>query len=198
MEPLLNPARVEFRWWTNCWPLIWQLEHHASAADQYFQRLPPRFAASNPALRGYLSAWSVPLWDVMGWQSEAEGPWRARRLVALFPRPPWRQDPTVLCLDGPTDSLHRNGPLELCLYYVRDPEERSWKVCDGLIRLFDLARVHLWCEHIWRLRGRSPRAWPMPQAAHGYGTPAAPRPDLLLAPEVPLTATGCPTGPVGR
>jgi hypothetical protein len=90
--------------------------------------------------------------------------------------------------------LHRNGALELCLYYERDPDERRWKVSDGLVRLFDLARVHVWCEHIWRLRGERDSDWPTSQAAHGYGAPAAPNSKLMLPPELPLTAEGRPLG----
>jgi hypothetical protein len=148
----------------------------------------------HPGLRRYIARWGVPQWDILGWASEAEGPWRQRRLVAVFPRAPWRQEPMVLCLDGLTDSLHRNGMLDLCLYYERDPDERRWKVNDGLVRLFDLARVHVWCEHIWRARGRKDSDWPTPQAAHGYGAPVPADPSLMLPPEVPLTADGRPQG----
>jgi hypothetical protein len=91
------------------------------------------------------------------------------------------------------DSLHRNGPIELCLYYERDPEERRWKVSDGLVRLFDLGRRHVMCEYIWRKRGRKPSDWPTEQAPHGYGPAAPPDPRLLLDPVLPLTEDGQPT-----
>jgi hypothetical protein len=194
VEPLLNPARPKFRWWTEHWPLIWQLEQHAMALDPHLRRLPLALVDRHPGVRRYVEAWGVPPWDVIGWQTDAEGPWRQRRLVALAPRPPWQADPKVLCLDDPTDSLHRNGPLELCLYYERDPDERRWKVNDGLVRLFDLARAHVWSEHIWRRRGRKDSDWPALQAIHGYGAPARANPDLALPPVLPLTADGHPTG----
>lgn len=164
------------------------------AVDPHLRRLPLALADRHPGLRRYLGTFGVPPWDIIGWLTESEGPWRQRRLVALAPRAPWRAEPRVLCLDGPTDSLHRNGPIELCLYYERDPDERRWKVSDGLVRLFDLARVHVWCEHIWRRRGRKDRDWPTPQADHGYGPPALANPSLALAPVLPLTVDGRPTG----
>jgi hypothetical protein len=88
--------------------------------------------------------------------------------------------------------------LELCLYYEHDPHERRWKVNDGLVRLFDLVRVHVWSEHIWRLRGRRKSDWPTAQAAHGLGAPAAPQPNLALPPELPLSADGRPQGVLFR
>jgi len=190
VEPLLNPARPEFRWWTEHWPLIWQLEHHATSQDPHLRRLPLRLADQHPGLRRYIEGWEVPPWDLIGWLTEADGPWPQRRLVALLPRPPWHNEPRVLCLDGPTDSLHRNTLLELCLYYTSDPDERRWKVSDGLIRLFDLARAHVWAEHIWRTRGRRPADWPTAQAAHGRAAPARADPSLMLAPELKLTTDG--------
>lgn len=198
MAPLLNPDRPQFRWWSENWWLIWQLEHHGIQRDPYLQRLSLQAMAAHPDLRDYLTRWRVPFWDVMGWTSEAEGPWRQRRLVALFPRAPWLREPRVLCLDGPQDSLHRDGPMELCLYYTRDPDERRWKVSDGLVRLFDLARVHVWSEHIWRMSGRRDRDWPTPQAAHGYGAPAPRNPTLLLPAELPVSHDGTPRGPLFR
>lgn len=166
------------------------------AADPRLRRLPLRLVDEHPALRGYVADFRVPPWDILGYESVAEGPWPLRRLVALFPRAPWIREPRVLCLDGPQDSLHRNGPIELCLYYDRDPEERRWKVSDGLVRLFDLARRHLWAEKIWRDNGRRVSDWPTMQAAHGHGPVAKPDPQLLLDPELPLTSGGRPTGAV--
>jgi len=168
------------------------------SVDPHLHRLTPQLVDRHPGLRRYADGWGVPWWDVMGWQSEAEGPWRQRRLVALFPRAPWDEAPRVLCLDGPTDSLHRMNRLELCLYYERDPDERRWQVSDGLVRLFDLARAHVWAEHIWRLRGRRNHDWPIAQAAHGYPAPAAPDPTLALPPELPLTRDGRPRGVLAR
>jgi len=198
VEPLLSPNRPRFRWWSENWWLIWQLEHHGMRRDPYLQRLSLQVMQGHPGLRRYLAGSGVPLWDIMGWTSEAEGPWRQRRLVALFPRAPWEEGPRVLCLDGPQDSLHRNGPMELCLYYERDPDERRWKLSDGLVRLFDLARVHVWSEHIWRMRGCRDGDWPTPQAAHGHSAPALSDPRLLLPAEIPVGSDGTPEGRLFR
>lgn len=193
MEPLLNPARSSFRWWSREWPLIFTLEEHAARLDPTIERLPTRLVRDHPALRSYVQPWQVPFWDIWGYVAPAEGPWPLRRLVALFPTGP--TSPLVLCLDGPRDSLHRNGikgeAIELCLYYSRDPDERRWKPSDGLVRLFDLGRRHLYCEHLWRKGGRRDRDWPVEDAPHGYkGQPAAPDPSLLLKPELPIRADG--------
>jgi hypothetical protein len=194
VEPLLNPARRRFRWWELNRQLVWQLEEHAMPLDVNLRRMSGRLADEHPSLRGFLAAWEVPAWDILGYESVAEGPWPQRRLVALFPREPWVFEPTMLCLDGPRDSLHRNGPIELCLYYERDPEERRWKVSDGLVRLFDLGRRHLMCEYIWRKRGRRPSDWSTEQAPHGFGPAAPENRRLLLEPVLPLTADGRPAG----
>ncbi len=193
MEPLLNPDRPQFSWWLESRQLMWQLEEHAKPLDPSLRRMSLRLGDHHPGVRRYVSPWQVPPWDVLGYMAVADGPWPQRRLVALFPRPPWIEEPKVLCLDGPTDSLHRNGPSELCLYYERDPEERRWKVSDGLVRLFDLGRRHVMCEYIWRKRGGKPSDWPTEQAAHGYGPAAKPDPRLLLDPVLPLTTDGRPT-----
>lgn len=169
--------------------MIDRLEVHAAGVDPTIQRLPLALVQTNPALRRYFERYfPVPAWDVWGYLAPTEGPWPLRRLVAVFPHPLGKRDPVMLCLDGPTDSLHRNGPIELCLYYVNDPDERRWKPSDGLVRLFDLGRRHLWCEHTWRLAGRRDGDWPVPDAAHGYGPPADPDPSLLLPAELPFAA----------
>jgi hypothetical protein len=187
VEALTHTDRPHYRWWAQQWPAIDQLESHAAAIDPSIIRLPLSLMRSHPALRRYIAArYPVPIWDLWGYLAPAEGPWPTRRLVALFPRALWEAEPVMLCLDGATDSLHRNTPIELCLYYIRDPDERRWKTSDGLVRLFDLGRRHLWCEHIWRRAGSRPSDWPIPDAAHGYGCPAAPAPELLLPPELPF------------
>ena len=193
MEPLLNPERTRFRWWTRQWPLTHMLEEHAARKDPTIERLPARLMREHPALRAYVTRWDVPFWDIWGYTAPAEGPWPLRRLVALFPFGP--TDPMMLCLDGPRDSLHRNGikgeTIELCLYYSRDPAERRWKPSDGLVRLFDLGRRHVFCEHVWRERGRRDKDWPVEDAPHGYkGRPAAPNPRLALEPELPISDGG--------
>jgi hypothetical protein len=194
VEPLLSPDRHRFRWWENEWPMIWTWEMHASRVDPSIDRLPIALTRDHPGLRAYVQAIGVPVWDLWGYLAPAEGPWPLRRLVALFLRNPAQSDPFVLALDGPKDSKHRNGPknesIELCLYYSRDPNERRWKPSDGLPRLFDLGRRHLLCEHIWRERGGRDRDWPVEDAPHGYGEPAASDPSLALPPELPSLTDG--------
>ena len=190
----MTASPTSVRWWAQHWPLLWQLEDQAQAQDPFLRRLPVRLVRDHPGLRRYVAALGVQPWEVLGWVSVAEGRWRDRRIVALFPTAPWVRGPKVLCLDGPTSSLHRNGPFELCLYYERDPDERRWKVYDGLGRLFDLARIHVWSEQIWRDRGSRPSDWPTDQAPHGYGRPAPSNPALALPAVLPFTADGRPTG----
>lgn len=169
------------------------LEEHAARVDPTIRRLPCSLMRDHPALREYVERWQVPVWDVWGYVAPAEGPWPLRRLVALFPEGPTQ--PVMLSLDGPRDSLHRNGvrnnSIELCLYYSRDPAEYRWKPSDGLVRLFDLGRRHLYCEYIWRRHGRRHSDWPVEDAPHGYkGQPAPTNPDLLLKPELPIRDDG--------
>lgn len=199
MEALLNPQRETFRWWSRQWPAVSALEEHAARLDPTIERLPHSLLRDHPALRTYVARWQVPLWDVWGYLAPAEGPWALRRMVVLFPK--GLAGPVMLCLDGPRDSLHRNGldgkSIELCLYYSLDPAEYRWKPSDGLVRLFDLGRRHLYCEHIWRRDGRRDRDWPVKDAPHGYaGAPAAPNPSLLLPPELPIGDDGTFLGPM--
>jgi hypothetical protein len=179
-----------FRWWVDERSLLWKLEHHAR--DPYLRPLAPSLVRDHPGLRRHAAALRVREWDLWGWVSIVEGDWRPRRLVALFPYAPWLLDPHVLCLDGPTDSPHRNAPLWLCLYYPSDPPERRWKLSDGLGRLFDLARMHVWCEHIWRKNGRRPEDWPTPQAPHGKTGPASLPQTQALSAELNVSERGRP------
>jgi len=196
VEPLLNPKRDEFRWWTRDWSTVWALERHAQQVDPSIQRLPFPLRRNNPDLRKYLEREQVPVTDFLGYLAPAEGPWTERRIVVLFHRDPRSQDPFVLCLDGPKDSKHRNGPrgesIELCLYYTRDPDERRWKLSDGLPRLFDLARKHVLAEHLWRLNGRKDTDWPIEDAPHGHTRPAPAKPELALPVEIQQFATRGP------
>lgn len=177
-------------WWQEEWALVATWEAHAASTDPSIQRLPGRVVRDHRGLREHIrlvSPDSLPVWGYLG---TAEGRWPLRRLVALFPAHPAQCAPIMLSLDGPTDSLHRNSDLELCLYYTRDPEERRWRPSDGLPRLFDLGRVHLAAEDAWRRRGRREEDWPLEQASHGYGRPARTNPALALPPELPQLDCG--------
>jgi len=90
----------------------------------------------------------------------------------------------------PHTSKHRNPPFQdgvfgksatLCLYYRRDPKERRWTPEHGLLGLFDIARVHVTNEHIWRRTGN----WPSEDAPHGLTAPAQEDPSLALPPLSP-------------
>lgn len=64
--------------------------------------------------------------------------------------------------DGPTESPHRYGPHELCIWHPNAPPAERWLPEDGLLALIDHARVHLFKEAYWRETGR----WPGPEAPH--------------------------------
>jgi hypothetical protein len=179
-------------WWADYAMLILNLEQHAIRADPTIERLSCIAVRESPTLRRYYQRFPR-WWTVLGYTALAEGPWPHRRLVALFPCAPWLFAPLVLCLDGPTDSPHRNGTHELCLSYPHDPPERRWHINDGLDRLFDLARQHLLAEHVWRERGGHAHDWPIDQAPHGTTRPTRARPELALDPQLPFTRTGQPT-----
>lgn len=65
-------------------------------------------------------------------------------------------------VDGPTESPHRYGERELCIWYPRDPPERRWVFEDGLLVLINLIQAHLFREAWWREKGE----WLGPEAPH--------------------------------
>jgi hypothetical protein len=67
------------------------------------------------------------------------------------------------------------------LYYRQDPSERRWAAEPGLLGLFDVARVHVTDEYIWRRTGK----WPSEDAPHGITAPAPADPSLALPPLSP-------------
>lgn len=167
--------------------------------DPTIKRAEPRVLRQNPDARLLASMLNVPQWDLLAYQALADSPFGRVRLLAVFPSNPFSRRgirPTVLALDGPRQSLHRNASspeaaqrgesADLCLFFDGDPLERRWTVEAGLLGLFDLARRHLAAEHIWRLEGR----WPMEDAAHGdLARRAASRPALAVP---PLRPAGSP------
>jgi hypothetical protein len=157
--------------------------------DPTIEYLPRHTARQHRDVREYLRRVGVPPLYMLAYQARAEGSYGVVRLAALFPIDPFRGgEPEVFALDGDRRSLHRNPPWDdgvpgvsahLCLYFRRDPDERRWTVDDGLVRLFDLARWHLECEHAWRMDG----VWPTEDAPHGDAArPVAPRPELKFPP----------------
>lgn len=169
------------------------LEEHAQRVDPTIVRLPLSTVRDVPVLRRYFAGFGVPPWDVWAYAAPAEGPWPERRLVAVFKRHPVESnrreaDPAILCLDGPRKSPHRYAEAEgcrLCVWYPDDPPERRWHVGDGLVRLFDLARLHVLAEHVWRKRGGRDEDWPIEWADHGPTLPAESEPSLALPAELP-------------
>jgi hypothetical protein len=157
--------------------------------DPTIENLPRQTLRRHPDLRAYLQRHGLTALELLGYQAMAEGPYGIVRLAALFPTDPFRGgEPEVFALDGDRRSLHRNPPYDdgvqgvsatLCLYFPGDPHERRWTVEDGLVRLFDLARRHLACEHVWRETDK----WPTEDAPHGnLARPVRRRPELKLPP----------------
>lgn len=191
LAALRAPVTPDYRWWASEWPLTHRLEEHAARVDPSIERLPLPLVHQNPVLRRYIAGFRVPAAYVWGYLAPAEGPWPERRLIAVFKGHPAKEEPVMLCLDGPTDSEHRYPDAErrrLCLYYPKDPAERRWHVHDGLVRLFDLGRQHVLAEHIARERGGRPEDWPIEFAAHGPATPAPSHPAIALPAELPELA----------
>jgi hypothetical protein len=176
-------------WWCERFELLHQLECPSTRIDPTIENLPRLTLCQHPDLRAYLDRIGVPALYMLGYLALAEGPYGIVRVGALFPVDPFRGGrPEVFALDGDRRSLHRNPPWDndehgvsahLCLYFPGDPEERTWTVDQGLVGLFDLARWHLACEHVWRLTD----VWPTEDAPHGAAArPVAPRPKLKLPP----------------
>jgi hypothetical protein len=177
----LSDVRHALRWWVNSPRAFAALEGSSLREDPAISRLTADEIDANADLRSYITTDIFPV-DLLAYRALADGPFGRYRVAALFLLPPERVDPRVLCLDGPRGmeaSEHRNGPVELCLYFKDDPPERRWRARDGLLRLFDLARRHLVGEYLWR----EERTWPIEEAPHGdAATPAPPDPALELAP----------------
>lgn len=85
-----------------------------------------------------------------------------RRVTITLPN--W-STPSVATVtaDGPTESPHRYGQHELCIWHPNAPPDKRWLPEEGLLALIDYARVHLFKEAYWRGTGR----WPGPEAPHG-------------------------------
>jgi hypothetical protein len=158
--------------------------------DSTIALLTPREMRRMPDVVAYAERGRVRLWDLLVYSTLAETGDGRLRLVAVFPGHPDATHPDVLCLDGPRTSKHRNPPFEdgvfgksatLCLYYRHDPSERRWATEHGLLGLFDIARVHVTNEHIWRRTGK----WPSEDAPHGVTAPAPANPSLALPPISP-------------
>jgi hypothetical protein len=65
-------------------------------------------------------------------------------------------------VDGPTESPHRYGGRQLCIWHPDAPAEERWIPEDGLLALIDHTRVHLFKEAYWRETG----IWAGSEAPH--------------------------------
>lgn len=186
--------RCRVRWWEARPGRVTTLEHPSVEIDSTIERLAGEEVDRNPDLRRIVENLRVEPEDLLVYRAFADGPFGRYRLAAVFPLPPDIEDPPVLCLDGPRGpgaSKHRNGPIELCLYYEEDPPERRWNEELGLLRLFDLARRHVTAEYVWR----KTRRWPTEEAPHGRSDPVPSDPSLALAPlRPPRRKAPCPCG----
>jgi hypothetical protein len=167
------------RWWERRPDVLRRLERTINE-DATIVRLDADDLDRSPILREVLEAPEIGGDRVLAYVALAVGPYGTFRLVALFPVAPDAFDPLLVCLDGPMGGAalpHRNGPHVLCLYHRDDHPDRKWKTSDGIVRLMDLGRQHLFCEH--RYRGGHP--WPIDEASHG-ATSAAPADASLRLP----------------
>jgi hypothetical protein len=92
---------------------------------------------------------------------ELDGLGITRKIAIVVPRRPSIYSPYVMA-DGPRPTRHRWNdfrPTRLCLWYARDPKGMRWTLEDGLVRLIDLARVHL-IRELWFM---STGTWPAPE-----------------------------------
>jgi hypothetical protein len=182
----VTPTAPEFsEWWCGRYDLLHRLECPSTRIDPTIKNLPATTLRRNPDLRKYRRGRGLGVHTLLGYEALADTPFGLVRLVAVFRANPFEGgEPDVLALDGERRSLHRNnggnvngGSAHLCLYYPKDPEERRWLPEYGLIGLFDMARRHLNCEHVWRETGD----WPVEDAAHGnLARPVASRPELRV------------------
>ena len=83
-----------------------------------------------------------------------------RRIEILFSKktPKWAK----ITADGPTESLHRYGERELCIWYPKDPDTAKWVFEDGLLMLLGMITAHLFREAWWRETGE----WLGPEVGH--------------------------------
>jgi hypothetical protein len=162
--PIARPA-PRARWWEVAPALVEELEGHAFEDDPPLRRLSANEIAGCRDLVAHALLRRVDPRDMLVYQTFADGPFGRYRMAAILVRPP-QYDPSVLCLDGPRGenaSPHRNGELELCLYFPDDPRARRWTSGKGLAALLALGRQHLYAEDLWR----HGEGWVLDEAPHG-------------------------------
>ena len=166
-------ARRSARWWVRFPAHVETLEGTESLPKQRIHRMIAEDLDRASILRRLVNSLLIDRTDVLAYSATASGAFGSFRVVAMFLDHPAEGEPVVYCLDGPRDhatARHRYLDGRLCLYYPRDPASRRWTIEDGLQSLFDLARRHLWAEHILRTCDY----WPIDEAPHGDTFPAPP------------------------
>lgn len=81
-------------------------------------------------------------------------------------------DPSLdgVTVDGSTESPHRRGTTDLCLWRWDAPPEKQWTADEGLLALIQYVRVHLFREAYWReTGGYDGGIWAGDEAPHGDG-----------------------------
>jgi hypothetical protein len=74
----------------------------------------------------------------------------------------------AVTVDGPTESPHRYGERDLCMWRPGAPGDARWTSDEGLLRLIQYATVHLYREEYWReTGGRNGGVWLGDEAPHG-------------------------------
>lgn len=68
----------------------------------------------------------------------------------------------VLAEDWAGPMKHTFGSQRLCMWYPHDPDDRKWRIEDGLLKLLDTAVMHLFMELYFRETGD----WPGKEAPH--------------------------------
>ena len=190
-------ARRSARWWVRFPSEVEALEGTGALSKQRIHRMTAEDLDRVGRLRRLVNALLIDRRDVLAYSATASGAFGSFRVVVMFLVHPADGEPSVYCLDGPRDratARHRYSDGRLCLYYPKDPASRRWTIEDGLQGLFDLARRHLWAEHILRTCDY----WPIDEAPHGDTPPAAP---LIVSPApTPLPARNvrCPCGSGGK
>ncbi|MGH2965132.1 MAG: hypothetical protein ACRDMH_07100 [Solirubrobacterales bacterium] len=71
-------------------------------------------------------------------------------------------------VDGPTDSPHRYGSGNLCMWHPGASWDARWTADEGLLGLIQYARIHLFREEYWReTGGRDGGIWAGSETPHG-------------------------------
>lgn len=70
---------------------------------------------------------------------------------------------------GPVCGRHRYVDRSLCMWVDSDPDERRWRIADGLLRLIEHIRYHAACEALCR----TGEPWPKDESPGDHPRPAS-------------------------